>query len=218
MQRVVAIARRVSPSFDKAIKPTALRDSVIDVGRARKQHDDYLRALQKLTDHVEIIEADEECPDCCFVEDTLAFARGRVVLANIPHQARRQEMAGVEEAFRSAKMLQGAAVSSMAGDEAAFLDGGDCLFTGRHFFVGVGGRTNLQGAAYLQRAFGSAVKVGRGPAGEVCAELRIPQEFIIMLRCVDEDSLLCCLCENVCQHFLGADQVRFEDQKQHRSF
>ena len=37
--------------------------------------------------------------------------------------------------------------------EPAYMDGGDVLFTGREFFVGISSRTNKEGVEFLAKTF-----------------------------------------------------------------
>jgi dimethylargininase len=46
-----------------------------------------------------------------------------------------------------------------ADDDVAYCDGGDVMYTGRHLFVGLSGRTNDKGFQFLQRVFGEKVEV-----------------------------------------------------------
>ncbi|KAG1665000.1 hypothetical protein FOA52_014680 [Chlamydomonas sp. UWO 241] len=77
----------------------------IDVGAAHAQHDAYNALLRTLVPTVVEVPADEGCPDCVFIEDTL-LAIGPCLVATQPGAPeRRPEVAPVSEAAR--KLLAG---------------------------------------------------------------------------------------------------------------
>ncbi|CAM9242026.1 unnamed protein product [Chrysoparadoxa australica] len=74
------------------------------------------------------------------------------------HPSREREVDAVREAFQTSPHLKRTKVVELQ-DASARVDGGDCLFTGRHLFVGISTRTNEQGARCLQQAFGASLPV-----------------------------------------------------------
>nr|XP_057928874.1 N(G),N(G)-dimethylarginine dimethylaminohydrolase 1 isoform X1 [Doryrhamphus excisus] len=129
----------------------ALRSSQaeVDVAKAQREHDAYVRVL-RTTLGLEILElpADETLPDCVFVEDA-AVVCGDTALVTRPGAESRR---GETEAMKCALKELNLNVVEMT-DESATLDGGDVLFTGREFFVGLSKRTNQRGAEILADAF-----------------------------------------------------------------
>src|SRR5258707_6216462 len=77
---VRAILRSIPASFANAL--AAVRpEPPIDAVLARKQHAAYQAALEACGVRVEVIAADETCPDCCFVEDAAGVVDGVALIA-----------------------------------------------------------------------------------------------------------------------------------------
>jgi dimethylargininase len=141
-----ALVRGVPESFAHALS-AAPPDPPIDVSIARKQHAAYVAALTTLGLEVVTIPADEACPDCCFIEDTVVAADGMAVLTRPGAPSRRGEVDAVA-------LVLGARVELRRMEAAATLDGGDCLRLGKTIYVGRSARTNENGLAYLRAVFG----------------------------------------------------------------
>jgi dimethylargininase len=120
---------------------------------AREQHMHLFRALLKCGLNVQTLPSDDQ-PDSVFVEDTAIVVAKTALVTRPGAISRRAETKRVMEALLMPSYELD--VRSMSEeDENATLDGGDCLFTGKEFFVGIGKRTSKQGAQVLQRAFPS---------------------------------------------------------------
>ncbi|KAM9386357.1 N(G),N(G)-dimethylarginine dimethylaminohydrolase 1 isoform 1-T2 [Pholidichthys leucotaenia] len=129
----------------------ALRSSPaeVDLAKARREHGAYVEVLRTGLG-LEVVElpADESFPDCVFVEDA-AVACGDTALITRPGAESRR---GETEVMKGALKDLNLNIVEMT-DENATLDGGDVLFTGREFFVGLSKRTNQRGAEILADAF-----------------------------------------------------------------
>jgi dimethylargininase len=137
-----ALVREVSATYADCIRTS--RGAAIDVGAARRQHAGYVDALRELGVPVDVVPADDACPDACFVEDT-AVITGRHALATCPGApARRAEVPAVAAAL--ATLVEVHAMSA-----PATLDGGDVLRAGDRLFVGLSSRTNRAGLEALAR-------------------------------------------------------------------
>ncbi|XP_031561025.1 N(G),N(G)-dimethylarginine dimethylaminohydrolase 1-like [Actinia tenebrosa] len=119
----------------------------VDLLKARKQHAEYVSTLKKLGLEVTEMTPDENCPDCVFVEDTAVCVDNSALIPILGHQSRRPE------ASRMKDTLEGLGFNVIEMQDPAILDGGDVLFTGREFFVGVSTRSNMEGVAELAKAF-----------------------------------------------------------------
>jgi len=139
-----AIVREVPESFVSAVASHPRR---ISVPKARRQHARYVEALRGACDEVVVIAADEEHPDCPFVEDQAVVWGSRAVVTRAGHPSRRGEAGPVALALREL----GLDVVTMTAP--ATLDGGDVLFVGGTLYVGRSGRTNGEGIAFLARTF-----------------------------------------------------------------
>jgi dimethylargininase len=118
----------------------------VDVDRAAKQHDAYVRSLTDAGWAIREVAHDDALPDSAFVEDTLVVCGELAVLTRPGAAERRAELAGTEEAVR-ALGLELARI-----EEPGTLDGGDVLQVGTTLYAGRGGRTNAEGIRQLRRA------------------------------------------------------------------
>jgi dimethylargininase len=140
-----ALTRTVPASFANALAAVS-PDPPIDVGLARTQHAAYRAALAACGARVTVIDADEACPDCCFVEDTAVVAGGIALITRPGAQSRRAETPPVAR-----ELARHVDLAWM--EEPATLDGGDCMRVGRTIYVGRSARTNEAGIARLAEVF-----------------------------------------------------------------
>lgn len=119
----------------------------VDYNKAVRQHAKYVATLKNLGLEVIELPADEDYPDCVFVEDAAVVCDGVALVARLGHSSRRGE------STRMKRVLQDVGLTVEEMEEPAILDGGDVLFTGKEFLVGLSGRTNQQGLDSLAKAF-----------------------------------------------------------------
>ena len=131
-----AIVRQIPSTLAGAALRREEPTSPIDLSRARTQHDRYVKVLRELVETVVVLPPDDAYPDCVFVEDPAVVCDRRAVVCNLGHASRRGEAAPIRDALRRL----GVSCFDMSSD--ATMDGGDVLFTGREFFVGLSERTN----------------------------------------------------------------------------
>ena len=147
MPRLIAITRGVSPSIVDC-ELTHLAREPIDIGRARAQHAEYERALERLGCSISRLPAGEDTPDCVFIEDIGIVFDEIAVVARPGALSRRPEVAEVANALsRHRPIVQIVAPGT--------LDGGDVLVIGRSVFVGRTTRTNDAGIGQLRAAVAS---------------------------------------------------------------
>ncbi|XP_072505021.1 N(G),N(G)-dimethylarginine dimethylaminohydrolase 1 [Notamacropus eugenii] len=121
----------------------------VDFARAEREHQLYVGVLKnKLGLQVVELPADESLPDCVFVEDVAVVCEETALLTRPGAVSRRKEVDMVKGALENLQLN----IVEMI-DENATLDGGDVLFTGREFFVGLSKRTNQRGAEILADTF-----------------------------------------------------------------
>lgn len=184
---------------------------------ARKEHALYVEALKKLNLEVIELEADEAHPDCVFVEDTAVVVGQTALLTHPGHESRRGEV----ESIKHVLLTKVALAHVVCVEPPATLDGGDVLFTGREFFVGLSSRTNEAGIDDLSKAFPNfpvtaidvsvhlhlktmmtmagedLIVVGAGEAlTKAWAELESKAKFKYRKLVVPEDRAANCLCIN----------------------
>jgi dimethylargininase len=139
----LAITREVSRSLARC-ELTHLERQPIDVDLARGQHARYERALGELGFAVLRLPEDPDLPDSVFVEDP-AVVFDELAVITLPGAAsRRPEVEPIAEALAPYRRLARIV-------RPATLDGGDVLRVGRRVWVGLTGRTTLEGVAQLER-------------------------------------------------------------------
>ena len=154
-----AIVRRPGRNFAEGITSANLGKP--DFEKALDQHSAYCDALKECGLELIVLEADERYPDGCFVEDT-AIVTSEVAIISRPGAASRMgeeaEISGILSEFRKIETIK----------HPGTLDGGDVLRAGNHFFIGISGRTNRDGARQLSAILSkynytaSETEVGQG--------------------------------------------------------
>ncbi|UCG52063.1 MAG: N(G),N(G)-dimethylarginine dimethylaminohydrolase [Candidatus Latescibacterota bacterium] len=132
-----AIVRAVPRTFDRCIRPAG-PTVPIDVDLAMEQHRHYCDALESLGLELIRIEPDDRYPDCCFVEDPAVIVDGRAIVVNMGAPSRLGESVAIKEALARWKVV------TEVGTPGT-LDGGDVLFAGDRYFVGLTSRSNETG-------------------------------------------------------------------------
>jgi dimethylargininase len=112
-----------------------------DFQLALKQHDAYIAALKQTGVEVTVLEADENFPDSCFVEDTAVLTRKCAIISNPGASTRNREvqsMIPVIKQFYSDEVIEYIKAPGT-------LEGGDIMMVGDHFYAGRSARTNEEG-------------------------------------------------------------------------
>ena len=112
----------------------------IDVNRAKEQHATYVRELKKLIPEVVEVPFDARFPDQVFVEEPAVCLDGTALVTQMRPASRAKET----EPMRPVLEKMGCRIVEMK-EPGAYLDGGDVLFTGREFLIGLTERTNKVG-------------------------------------------------------------------------
>jgi len=113
-----------------------------DTERMLAQHRDYLRVLGSLGLQVTVLDADENFPDGCFVEDTAVVTPGVAVITRPGAPSRRGEEIAIEPLLAAHRPI--ARIIAPGS-----VDGGDILVMGERVLIGLSGRTNREGARQL---------------------------------------------------------------------
>ena len=140
-----AVVSGVPETFaERAIRSNDPLDP-IDLGKAREQHAAYVSELRKLVPEVVVMEPDARYPDMVFVEDPAVVLLDKAIINKIGHPTREGESAKMQETLEE----MGIETHHLQKiDPRATLDGGDVLFTGREFLVGLSRRTNKASAIH----------------------------------------------------------------------
>ncbi|XP_055613429.1 N(G),N(G)-dimethylarginine dimethylaminohydrolase 1 isoform X1 [Uranotaenia lowii] len=130
--------------------PLSLRTrGEIDLEEAKLQHEAYVRLLRDIGLDVLELPPDENLPECPYVEDCAVVCNGIALICRPGDPNRLKEVEAVRSVLRKELDLPLAEIA----DQNARLDGGDVLFTGREFFVGLSKWTNEAGARAVAAAF-----------------------------------------------------------------
>ncbi|HEX4948359.1 MAG TPA: arginine deiminase-related protein [Blastocatellia bacterium] len=136
----LAITRKPGRSFAQGVTTANLGAPDFDLAFA--QHEQYVAVLKTCGVEVIDLDADENFPDGCFVEDTALITPEFAVITNPGAASRRGETAAlipVLEQYRPLKFL----------DPTATLDGGDVMLIEKTFYVGLSERTTTAAASNL---------------------------------------------------------------------
>jgi dimethylargininase len=113
-----------------------------DPERMLAQHQDYVRILRSLDLRVTVLDADENFPDGCFVEDTAIVTPEVAVITRPGASSRRGEETAIEPLLASHRSIARIVAPGS-------VDGGDILVMGERVLIGLSSRTNEEGARQL---------------------------------------------------------------------
>jgi dimethylargininase len=138
-----AIAHNISPNISQC-ELTFVDRSPIDFELAKRQHEEYCAALERLGVAVTLLSGNESFPDCCFVEDTAVVVDELAAICSMGAPSRRGETKLIERELSKYREISCICLP-------ATIDGGDVLRIGKKIFVGQSSRTNAQGIEDLAR-------------------------------------------------------------------
>ncbi|MEZ5757900.1 MAG: arginine deiminase family protein [Emcibacteraceae bacterium] len=108
--------------------------------KALLQHQDYVSALKECGLNVKILNALEDFPDSCFVEDVALMTPHCAILTRPGAPSRRGEVDFIKDAvFKFYKEVEEI-------KEPGLVEAGDIMMVGDHYYIGLSNRTNLEGA------------------------------------------------------------------------
>lgn len=108
---------------------------------AQKQHDTYIEALKQCGVEVTVLDALEDYPDSCFVEDPAVITSKCAIITNPGATSRNGEKKEILPAVK--KFFSDDKIEYIK--EPGTLEGGDVMMVGDHFYVGRSARTNEEG-------------------------------------------------------------------------
>lgn len=138
------IVRRPSKSMVNGIT-SAPELGAPDYERALIQHDNYIEALKSCDVEVTILEALEEFPDACFVEDTALVTSKCAIIDRPGAETRREEAKYMVDTLRKFYPEDKIEYIKAPGT----LECGDVMMVGDTFYVGLSARTNAEGVRQL---------------------------------------------------------------------
>lgn len=119
-----------------------------DYELALKQHDAYIDALKACGVQVTVLEALEEYPDSCFVEDTAVLTKKCAIISNPGADTRRGESALMVDTIK--KFYNDDQIEYIKSPGT--MEGGDVMMVGDHFYIGLSARTNEEGCRQFKEA------------------------------------------------------------------
>ncbi len=135
-----AIVRKPGKNFCEGITTAGLGPP--DYETALQQHAAYCNALEKCGVELSVLDADLRYPDAWFVEDTAVVTETCAIITRMREPTRQGEQEAVRDVLSCFRTLEQLVAP-------AHLDGGDVLRVGDHFYIGLSGRTNAEGARQL---------------------------------------------------------------------
>jgi len=138
---LTAITRTVSPAIVNC-EISFIDRKPIDLAIAQEQHRAYEKLLGKLGARVISLPAEPDLPDSMFVEDPAIVLDELAVILPLGTETRRREAPSLAQALAKFRKLE---YVSLPGT----LEGGDVLRIGRKLFVGLTGRSNVEGIRQL---------------------------------------------------------------------
>ena len=125
----------------------------VDFELAKKQHQDYLEHIENTGIKLIKIPSNESHPDCVFVEDTCIALGNKIFITNPGAESRRNEVFAVKSRLEHIAKEMDISVCSVKNTNDSFIEGGDCMFTGKEFIIGTSARTNQKGIEELKNFF-----------------------------------------------------------------
>ncbi|OQX79921.1 MAG: N(G),N(G)-dimethylarginine dimethylaminohydrolase [Bacteroidetes bacterium 4484_249] len=122
---------------------TSANLGVPDYNKAMAQHKQYVNALIKCGLDVIILKPDEEYPDSAFIEDTALLTPNCAVIMRPGAKSRKGETEAVSEVLKT--YFSNIEEIKSPGT----IEGGDIMMAGSHYYIGLSGRTNENGALQL---------------------------------------------------------------------
>jgi dimethylargininase len=136
-----AILRTPSQTLAEGITTADLGKPVYKL--ALSQHEKYIDILKGLGLEIRLLPADDRYPDSVFIEDVALCTREFAVLTSPGAESRKGEIVGMSailgEYFEKVYAIK----------HPGTLEAGDVMMVGDHYFIGISGRTNHEGANQL---------------------------------------------------------------------
>src|SRR5450756_665511 len=139
---LIALTRAVAPSINRC-ELTHMARAPIDVALAVRQHEQYEAALRDAGCSIAHAAPEPDLPDSVFIEDTAVVCDEVAVVTRPGAASRRPETAAVAAALQAFRRVE-------TIEAPGTLDGGDVLVAGRTVYVGMGARSNVEGARQLE--------------------------------------------------------------------
>lgn len=184
-------------TLDKALRMEDF--GKVDIPKAKEQHQMYCRALENLGFNLLQMPKDDQYPDSVFVEDPAVIIQDTLIITRL----RREERRGEERLLE--KALSPFFPRILHIEAPGFIEGGDVLVTYGRLYIGLSGRTNIEGAEQL-------AKIARDNYGYTTDIFEIPKHLLHMKggvsfhRAADDTSRnVITVTEEMAHHFLDSN-------------
>jgi len=137
-QQPTALIRRPSPRLDEGLV-THIERTPVNYDLALKQWANYVEALRLCKWNIVEVPPADDCPDGVFIEDAVVMFKGTAIITRPASDARKPEIIGVEKVVSEL----GHPIARIV--EPGTLDGGDVLKVDDTIYIGLSGRTNVEG-------------------------------------------------------------------------
>lgn len=151
-----------------------------DYQNALRQHAGYVEALEACGLEVTVLPAEENFPDSTFVEDVALLTARCAVITNPGAQSRKGETRLILKTIRAFFPL----VEMI--EAPGTVEAGDIMMVGDHYYIGLSGRTNYEGAEQM-----IAILESHGYTGSM-VELNDVLHLKTGLAYLENDNLLAC--------------------------
>jgi dimethylargininase len=111
-----------------------------DFKKALLQHSAYTDALRQLGLEVKILPANEKYPDSTFIEDIALCTSYCAIITRPGAPSRRGEIEGMRSVL--SEYFDKREIIRLPGT----VEAGDIMMVGNHYYIGISGRTNIDGA------------------------------------------------------------------------
>ena len=136
------IVRKPSKSMIEGISTGMFSEDKPIYEDAINQHAEYVKTIESLGVKALVLEALEEYPDSCFVEDPAVVLKECAIITNSPRESRNGEKFEIDPAIKK-----------YYSDDQIFyieapgtMEGGDVMVVDKHIYIGQSDRTNAEGA------------------------------------------------------------------------
>lgn len=136
-----AIVRKPSRSIVNGLSSAGL--GIPDYERACQQHSEYIRALEGCGLNIVVLDPLEDYPDSTFVEDVALLTAECAIICRPGAMSRRGETEGIREVLK--RFFE----TIYEIESPGTVEAGDIMMVGKHFYIGISERTNIDGASEL---------------------------------------------------------------------
>jgi dimethylargininase len=186
-----ALVRSVPKSFNEC---TRNNNTIINVSKANRQHQIYIKVLKQLIPNVHCIPAEEKCPDSPFVESAAFIWRDKAILNNwiditilnsiiYPHKTSEEYSTRKRgESIAIKKKLIDLGLNFCVLGSNATISGSDIMVARDNLLVGISCKTNIYGFNDIKNYFDF-----------YAVPIKVPNGLVLksVITMLDENTFIC---------------------------